>query len=129
MKLLSTFMLMCALLTLFWAAPSRAQLKCESGFKSNGVTCVPDTGRGGLASTTSVQDLLVKVISFLLLLAGGLAVLFVIIGGFRYLTSGGNEEAAKKGKKTLIYALAGIAIVVLSYAIVNVIVSQLGKIK
>jgi hypothetical protein len=50
-------------------------------------------------------------------------VLFVIIGGYQYLTSGGNEEAAEKGKKTLVNAIIGVVLIVLAYVIINVIVN------
>ena len=51
----------------------------------------------------------------------GVAVLFLIIGGFRYITSAGNPDGQTKGKQTVINALIGIVIIVLSYVIVNVV--------
>lgn len=56
-------------------------------------------------------------------LAGGLALLFVIISGIQILTAYGNEEAVGKGKKTLTFALIGLVISLLSYAIVQIIIS------
>jgi len=52
------------------------------------------------------------------------AFLMVIIGGLRFLTMYGNEEAVEKGKKTVIFALVGVVIAMLAYAIV-VIVSNI----
>jgi type IV secretory pathway TrbL component len=57
-------------------------------------------------------------------IAFGLAVLFVILGGFRYMTSGGNPEAVKKAQSMIQWALAGIALVALATTIV-VIVTRL----
>src|SRR5438876_5244694 len=54
------------------------------------------------------QDTVIKVINILLYLAGILAVIFVIWGGYLYITSGGNEESAAKGRKALMYALIGL---------------------
>ncbi len=51
----------------------------------------------------------------------GIAVLFLIIGGFWYITSAGNEETAAKGKSTVINAIIGIVIIILSYVIINVV--------
>jgi hypothetical protein len=82
----------------------------------------PFGNKGTSLTQTSAAGLIVKVINFALSVAFALAILFVIIAGFRYLTSAGNEEAAKKGKKTLIYALVGIVIIVLSYVLVNIVV-------
>lgn len=81
------------------------------------------------AEDSTVNGLILVVIGWLLSIAFGLAVLFLIIGGFRYITSAGNEESAEAGKKTVINAIIGIVIIVLSYVIVNVIantVSGLG---
>lgn len=80
-------------------------------------------GSTGLASAQTLPDLLVTTIDILLILAGMIAVLFVIIGGFQYLTSAGNEEQAEKGKKSLINAIIGIVVVILSYTIIQVIVN------
>ncbi len=60
-------------------------------------------------------------INWLLGIAFGIAVLFLIIGGFWYITSAGNEETAEKGKNTAINAIIGIVIIILSYVIVNVV--------
>jgi uncharacterized membrane protein YwzB len=61
------------------------------------------------------------VVNWLLGIAFGIAVLFLIIGWFWYITSAGNEETAEKGKNTAINAIIGIVIIVLSYVIVNVV--------
>lgn len=63
-----------------------------------------------------------NIINWLLSIAFGVAVLFLIIGGFWYITSAGNEENAEKGKKTVINAIIGLIIIILSYVIVNVVV-------
>jgi hypothetical protein len=72
----------------------------------------------------SVEDLVSSVIKWALSIAFGLAVLFVILGGFRYMTSGGNPEAVKKAQSMIQWALAGIALVALATTIV-VIVTRL----
>ena len=67
------------------------------------------------------RGLLLFVIKAALGLAGLLAVLFVIIGGYQYISSGANQELAETGKKTLTNAIIGVAIIVLSWVIVNAI--------
>jgi hypothetical protein len=42
----------------------------------------------------------------------------IIIGGFQWLTSAGNEEKVEKAKKTISSAVIGIIIVILAWAIV-----------
>ena len=70
---------------------------------------------------TSINQLISTIINWLLGIAFGIAVLFLIIGGFWYITSAGNEETAEKGKNTAINAIIGIIIIIMSYVIVNVV--------
>lgn len=70
---------------------------------------------------TDVNSFIRTVINWVLGITFGVAVLFLIIGGFWYITSAGNEETATKGKSTVINAIIGIIIIVLSYVIVNVV--------
>ena len=81
--------------------------------------CDPSTGLN--CQATSVNGLIRLVINWLLGIAFAVAVLFLIIGGFWYITSAGNEETAEKGKGTAINAVIGIIIIIMSYVIINVI--------
>lgn len=80
-------------------------------------------GTGGLSGSRTLSELIYTAIRILLAFAGAIAVLFIVVGGFWYITSSGNEEQAEKGKITLINALIGVVVVALSYAIVTVIVN------
>jgi amino acid transporter len=81
--------------------------------------CDPSTGMR--CQETSINQLIMTVIRWLLGIAFGVAVLFLIIGGFWYIASAGNEETAEKGKNTAVNAIIGIVIIILSYVIVNVV--------
>jgi Sec-independent protein secretion pathway component TatC len=81
---------------------------------------LPDLTNGGGAS-----GLILWVIRALLGICGLVAVLFIIIGGFQYITSGASEDLAKRGKSTLVNAIIGLIIVILSYTIVIVVVDTL----
>ncbi len=85
-----------------------AQPNCRA---LNGVSC----------QNTDLAGIIIKILDFLLGIAFLIAVLMLVLGGFRYITSAGNEETAGKGKKTIFNALIGIAIVILSYVIVQVV--------
>jgi len=73
----------------------------------------------------TAQGLILWVTERLLWLAGSIAVIFLIVGGFRYLTSAGNEEAAEKGKKTLVTSIIGLVIIILSATIVRIVANTL----
>lgn len=81
---------------------------------------------GDLPQFCTAQETILWVIERFFLFAGSIAVIFLIIGGFRYLTSAGNEEAAEKGKKTLVTSIIGLAIILLAGAIVRVVANTLG---
>lgn len=53
-------------------------------------------------------------------LAGVLAVLFVVVGGYQYVSAGAMEENRESAKKTITYALVGLAVTVLAWTVVNV---------
>lgn len=103
--------------------------ECGEGFEKQGALCVPVNPFNGpansLVAQTTATGLIATVIRILLYFAGIIAVLFLIIGGYYYLTSRGNEEQATKGRQTLVYALLGLSIVILSYVIVSVVTNQL----
>lgn len=73
------------------------------------------------------MQLAAEVIRILLYFAGIVAVIFVIIGGYKYMTAGGNEESAGKGRKTMVQAIIGLVIVILSYVIITTITNYLTK--
>ena len=70
----------------------------------------------------SLNDTIYKVVNYALGLAGLIAVVFLIYGGYLYIFSGASEELAKKGRATITNALIGIVIIILAYVIVNVVV-------
>lgn len=55
--------------------------------------------------------------------AGGLAFLFIIIGGIQILTAYSNEEKLGNAKKTVTYAVVGLLVAILSYAVVTIVSS------
>jgi hypothetical protein len=64
---------------------------------------------------------LATVLNVLLALASTVAVLFIIIGGYTYITSAGNPEQEKKAKSMIIGAVIGLIVILLSFAAVNFI--------
>ena len=88
---------------------------------------IPNPAPGVLpANANSPAALLFLVINILLSIAGLLAVLFIIIGGFQYITSGANSELAETAKKTIQNAIIGLVVIILSFIVVQVINQALG---
>lgn len=61
------------------------------------------------------------IIQVFLAATGLLAVAFIIWGGFRYITSRGDEEVATEAKRIILNAIIGLVVVIFSYVIVVVI--------
>ena len=71
---------------------------------------------------TSLREIVLTMINFFLTFLGIVAVIMIIYAGVIYTTSGGEDEKMQTAKKTIMYAAIGLVIVLLSYAIVNMIV-------
>ncbi len=88
-----------------------------------------NTGTGGISNPApnylvDIRDfgsLLTRAIGWMLYFAGGIAVLFLLVGGFQYIAARGNEEATEKAKKTITGAVIGIVIIIMAYAIVTIV--------
>ncbi len=74
---------------------------------------------------SDLKTLIIYMINFLLVSSGMVALLFLVVGGVQMLMSGGNPESIKKGKATISNAVLGLGIVLASYLIINIVVSQL----
>ena len=79
----------------------------------------------GTSSEDNAYELLETVTNWVLGIVGAVAVLFIIYGGFRYITSQGNQQQMDTAKNILIKAIIGLVIVVVAYVIVRIIVAAL----
>lgn len=86
-------------------------------FRDSALSCGIKTGRIEL---WLAPFYLVRVIDFALLLAGLASVFFIILGSY-HMIIGSYTEDKEKGKKTIMYALLGLALSLLSYTIVNLL--------
>jgi hypothetical protein len=73
-------------------------------------------GAGGIFTTIT---------NVLLFVVGALSVVMVIVGGLRYVVSGGNSTAVTGAKNTILYAIVGIIVAFLAYAAVNFLLGSL----
>lgn len=62
--------------------------------------------------------------NLLIFLTGAVGVIMVIVGGLRYVTSQGNPSAVEGAKNTILYAVIGMIIAVMAFAIVNFVLTQ-----
>ncbi|MEX0932015.1 MAG: hypothetical protein WDZ81_00215 [Candidatus Saccharimonadales bacterium] len=123
-KFLLSILAIATTLTLFSVAPVLADTSdiiCENINNVPGI----DQNCGAADAKGVLESIVQPIVNLLLFLIGAVAVIMLIIGGFRYVISGGDSEAIKGAKNTIIYAIIGIVIAFLSYAIVNFVVGEL----
>ena len=82
---------------------------------------------GALGGGGDVRALVLKIINFFLGFLGLLAVIMVIYGGFLYISSAGNQEKVDSAKKILLYAVIGIVIIIISFALINTLLGGLAR--
>lgn len=73
----------------------------------------------------SLGSLLDRTVAFLLSFVAVLAIIFIIIGGFRLAFSQGNTEAVTAGRKTITWAIIGLIIALLAFAMIRILESLL----
>jgi hypothetical protein len=78
------------------------------------------------AQLTDLEKIFTNVIQFAIGFAGIVLFIMLLIGGFNYLTSGGEAPKVEGAKKTITYALLGIVFIAVSYLILVFISSFTG---
>jgi len=82
---------------------------------------IPVTDVKKQAGIADFRQLIANVFKWTLSIIGGLALLIIMIGGIMYMGSTGSEQRAMTAKKALTYAIAGLVIILLAYAISAVV--------
>lgn len=73
--------------------------------------------------TADLQQTVINIIQWILGLLGLIAVVFILYGGFIWMTAGGNEDKVSQAKKIISAAVIGLIVVLLAWAIVTFVVN------
>ncbi len=84
-----------------------------------GIKCAKSTDQKG-----NLGNVIVQVTNVLLFLIGAISVIMIIIGGIKYVLSNGDSNAVKSAKDTILYAVIGLVVALLAYAIVNFVLDS-----
>ncbi len=105
------------------AATCDSSTTATSGNPATGAACAQPSGVSGTLSVTSLIQTISNVLIFGV---GAISVIVLIIGGLRYVVSGGNAAQVQGAKNTILYAIVGIVISIAAYALVQFVFQQLG---
>jgi len=130
-KFLKLTLVAFVLLAVFFPVNTHAQI-----FEGSTDTTKTDTEAGveeikealegsGVTGTENIGDLILKYVNFSLPFLALAAFLGFVYAGFLYVTAYGNDEQLQKSKKVLIYSVAGLIVVILSYSIVQLFTGEL----
>lgn len=81
-------------------------------------------GTAGLGTAdlpTTIASIIRTILGFL----GIIAVVIILFGGFKWMTSGGNEDKVKEAKKLIISGIIGLVIVISAFAIASFVITQI----
>lgn len=76
----------------------------------------------------TIVEILGAITSLLVIIAISLGVIMIIWAGIQYMTAGGSEEKIAKAKKTILYTIIGVAIVLAADFIIDIIKDVVGVI-
>lgn len=105
------------------AAPAYAQdLSLSGGASSAKGTDQSPCLFGTEANCQGQQPIFKTITNVLLFIIGAISVIMLVIGGIRYTTSGGDSSAVTAAKNTIMYAIIGIVVALLAFAVVNFVI-------
>ena len=109
-------------MTALFGVATLATVPVAAGSPADSIT--KGTEAAGGKGQTSLGESIKQVINVLLFIIGAVAVIMIIIGGIRYVISNGDSSQITSAKNTIMYAVIGLVVALLAYAIVNFIVVQ-----
>lgn len=102
------------------ASSSAKSAACE-GVALTGGSC--DNGSNG-SSAKQINSVIATVINLFSLVVGVTAVIMIMVGGFKYITSTGDSSSINSAKNTILYAIIGLVIVALAQVIVRFVLTK-----
>lgn len=109
-------------LATFAVAPAETQAAACNGTPAECAQQGVNAGGGAGQGTVDVK--IKDIVNLLLFVVGIIAVIMIVIGGLRYVLSGGDASAVSAAKNTILYAVVGLVVAILAYAIVNFVISS-----
>lgn len=110
--------LMCGLMMAFVMVPSVSALTLQEGVEAMQCDGCPKDLFGE-------EGVFKQITNTILYIVGIIAVIMLIIGGIKYVVSGGDSKKVTDAKNTVLYAIIGLVVSFLAFAIVNFVITAL----
>ena len=94
-------------------------LKCGAELQFSKTAGCNDAQNG-----SSLDSIITNIINIFSVIVGVVAVIMIIVGGFRYITSGGESAGVTGAKNTILYAVVGLIVVALAQIIVKFVLTK-----
>lgn len=99
-----------------------SMLVAGQAWAANTIGNIPDIGGSNADIRTTIVNIIKAVLNFMALVA----VVLIVIAGIRLVISQGDEGEKDKAKKTIVYVIIGLIVIVLARAIVQFVANVLG---
>jgi hypothetical protein len=101
---------------------------CDNGKAAQSEFCKDnERAQGDTASDNVAIRTIGTASNIIAVLAGLMAVIMIMMGGFSYITSGGSSEKLTTARNRIIYSVVGLLVVVLAWTIINFIIERVIK--
>jgi flagellar biosynthesis protein FlhB len=104
-------------------------VNCQAGFLASSSGITAQTGAlsqsAGFDTSNSIADIVATIIRVVLSLLGIIFLVLLILGGYQWMTAGGNEDQVSKAQDRIKTAIIGLVIVLAAYAITAFVFSNL----
>jgi hypothetical protein len=100
-----------------WGLTAKAAFAVSKLPLPKGIMFIPTKG--------TLESSVITIINWGLSFVGLIAVIFLIYGGFTYITSSGDDQATSKAKNIILYSVIGIVVILLSFVIVATVANIL----
>jgi hypothetical protein len=126
MKKVMSTMILAVLLTLSLATAASAvapgpQRNAQIDTAATGIQYAGQIGLGGQDIRTTVASIIRVAMGLL----GIVAVVIILIGGFTWMTAGGNDDKVAEAKKWIFAGIIGLAIILSAYALSSFVIARL----
>ncbi len=103
----------------------------EVSAQDTGAACEGISLAGGDCDEAGAEgelgDIVSAIVNILSIIVGAISVIMIIIGGLKYITSGGDSAGTASAKNTIIYAIVGLLVVIFAQVIVSFVIDRAGN--